>query len=176
MKTNRLRLLALLLCLMLPLYACAESTTQENTEMPTVTEFLKQYTTLDLTEHLGKTVLINFFTEWCPYCMQEMPDLKAVNDLYDPESFHMILVHVWDGEDEKSTENVKTRFGMEDMTFFEDKDRMVASAVGLMGYPATIIVEPDGSLHTAINSMVTLEWLTNVLDELGVARAEEAAE
>ena len=108
--------------------------------------------------------------------MQEMPDFEKVNDLYSPDELEVVLVHVWDGEDEKSTENVKTRFGMEDMTFFEDKDRMVASAVGLMGYPATIIVEPDGSLHTAINSMVTLEWLTNVLDELGVARAEEAAE
>ena len=174
MKTNRLRLLALLLCLMLPLYACAESTTQENTEMPTVTEFLKQYTTLDLTEHLGKTVLINFFTEWCPYCMQEMPDLKAVNDLYDPGSFQMVLVHVWDGEDETSTENVKEKFGMEHMTFFEDTDRLVASVVGLQGYPATLVISPDGTLNAAQSGMVTLEALTSHLDATGVKRAEEA--
>ena len=170
MKTNRLRLLALLLCLMLPLYACAESTTQENTEMPTVTEFLKQYTTLDLTEHLGKTVLINFFTEWCPYCMQEMPDLKAVNDLYDPESFHMILVHVWDGEDASNTESVKERYDMHHMEFFEDEDRMVAAVAGVPGYPATLILHPDGTLAAGQSSMLTYDMLTAFLDNMGVER------
>ena len=167
------RLLSILLAALLVLSLSGASA---QTVKPNVSDLLFTYTDLDLNPYKGQTVVLNFFTEWCYYCMQEMPDFREVNDLYSPESFQMVLVHVWDGEDEKSTENVKTRFGMEDMTFFEDKDRMVASAVGLMGYPATIIVEPDGSLHTAINSMVTLEWLTNVLDELGVARAEEAAE
>ena len=172
MKKITALMLALLLCLTLPL--CAHA--QEEQTVPNVTELLKTYTTLDLSEHLGKTVLINFFTEWCFYCMQEMPDLKKVSDLYDPDAFQMVLVHVWDGEDETATENVKTKFGMEDMVFFEDTDRMVASVVGLMGYPATIIVNPDGTLATAVNSMVTEEWLTTVLDDLNVPRAEESHE
>ena len=177
MKRNHLRIFALLLCLLLPLTACAETTAepQEN-KLPNVTELLTKYTTLDLSPYLGKTVLVNFFTEWCGYCMKEMPDFREVNDLYNPEQFQMVLVHVWDGEDETSTENVKTKFGMEDMVFFEDTDRMVASVVGLMGYPATIIVNPDGTLATAVNSMVTEEWLTTVLDDLSVARAEESHE
>lgn len=167
------RLLALLLCFMLALGLTGASA---ETVVPNVTDLLFKYTTLDLNPYQGKTVLLNFFTEWCYYCMQEMPDLKTVNGLYDPEQFQMVLVHVWDGEDETSTENVKAKFGMEDMVFFEDTDRMVASVVGLMGYPATIIVNPDGTLATAVNSMVTEEWLTTVLDDLNVARAEESHE
>ena len=167
------RILALLLCFTLALGLTGASAEEV---VPNVTDLLFKYTTLDLNPYKGKTVLLNFFTEWCYYCMQEMPDLKEVNGMYDPEKFQTVLVHVWDGEDETSTENVKTKFGMEDMVFFEDTDRMVASVVGLMGYPATIIVNPDGTLATAVNSMVTEEWLTTVLDDLNVPRAEESNE
>ena len=170
MKRNHMRLLALLLCLLLPLSACAEKTVPEEQAAPNVTEILKEHTTLDLTEHLGKTVLLNFFTEWCGYCMKEMPDMKEVNDLYDPESFQMILVHVWDGEDETNTENVKERFGMQHMTFWEDTDRMVASVVGVPGYPATLILNPDGTLAAGQSGMLTYDTLTAFLDEMGVER------
>ena len=167
------RLLALVLCLML---MTGLTGAYAQTVTPNVTDLLFKYTDLDLNPYKGKTVLLNFFTEWCYYCMQEMPDLKKVNDMYDPEQFQMVLVHVWDGEDETATETVKARFGMEDMVFFEDTDRMVASVVGLMGYPATIIVEPDGELAYAVNSMVTEEWLTTALDEMDVKRMEETNE
>ena len=63
MKHRFLRLLSLLMCLLLPLTACAQSAETETTEAPNVTEILREYTTLDLSEHLGKTVLINFFTQ-----------------------------------------------------------------------------------------------------------------
>ena len=170
MKKNRLRLLVLLMCMLLPLSACAETAAPETEAAPNVVDVLNEYTTLDLSEHLGKTVLINFFTEWCTYCMKEMPDMKEVNDLYDPESFQMILVHVWDGEDESNTENVKERFGMHHMTFFEDTDRVVASVVGVPGYPATLILNPDGSLAAGQSGMLTYDVLTQFLDGMGVER------
>lgn len=167
------RLLALVLCLIM---VTGFASVRAEEVIPNVTDLLFKYTKLDLNPYKGKTVLLNFFTEWCFYCMQEMPDLERVNDMYDPEQFQMVLVHVWDGEDESATENVKAKFGMEDMVFFEDTDRMVASSVGLMGYPATILVNPDGTLAYAVNSMVTEEWLTAVLDELNVKRVEEGNE
>lgn len=172
MKRNVLRLTALIMVLMLSFTACAQAE-QPQEEVPNVTEILSQYTTLDLTEYQGKTVLINFFTEWCRYCMEEMPDMKRVNDEYDPDSFQMILVHVWDGEDESNTESVKERFGMHHMTFFEDTDRAVASVVGVPGFPATLIVNPDGTLAAGQSGMLTYDALTGFLDELGVERKAE---
>jgi len=170
MKKHIFRFLALALCLIMPFAATAE----EAAEVPNVTKIMKEYTTLDMEPYLGKTVVINFFTEWCYYCMQEMPDLQKVNDLYDPNAFQMVLVHVWDGEDETNTENVKAKYGMEHMTFFEDTDRMVASVAGLQGYPATLVVSPDGSLLAGQPGMITYDALVNFLDSLGVPHAEEA--
>ena len=166
------RIFSLLLCLMM-LFAFSASAQEVR---PNVTDLMFTYTDLDLNPYKGKTVLLNFFTEWCYYCMKEMPDLKAVHDLYDEDKFEVVLVHVWDGEDETNTHNVQEKYGMQDMVFFEDTDRMVANVAGLRGYPATIIAEPDGTLAFAVNSMVTLDALTEVLDGMGVPRAQEAAD
>lgn len=173
MKHNVLRLLALLLCMLLPLSACAETTEPEADTTPNLTQLLNEYTTLDLTPYQGKTVVVNFFTEWCGYCMQEMPDFRKVNDLYDPEQFQMVLVHVWDGEDETNTESVKERFDMHHMTFFEDTDRLVASVVGVPGYPATLIVDGEGNVIAGQSGMLPFDVLSAFLDELGVERVAE---
>ena len=175
MKRNHLRILALLLCIILPLSACAETAAPEAEpdSTPNLTELLNEYTTLDLTPYLGKTVIVNFFTEWCTYCMQEMPDFRKVNDLYNPEQLQMVLVHVWDGEDETNTVSVKERFDMHHMTFFEDEDRMVASLVGVPGYPATLITDGEGNVIAGQSGMLTYDVLTAFLDELGVERVAE---
>ena len=166
-----LRVLALLLCVLLPLSACAQPAETEN--VPNLTQLLKENTALDLTPYAGKTVIVNFFTEWCTYCMQEMPDFRRVNDLYDPDQLQMVLVHVWDGEDETNTESVKERFDMHHMTFFEDEDRRVASLVGVPGYPATLIADGEGNVIAGQSGMLTYDVLTAFLDELGVERVAE---
>lgn len=170
MKRPVLRIIALMLCLLLPLTACAQTVPEAEAAAPDVIEIFSKYTTLDLNEHRGKTILINFFTEWCAYCMKEMPDMKAVNDLYSPDDFHMVLVHVWDGEDESNTESVKERFGMHHMNFFEDTDRLAASVAGVPGYPATLIVGEDGTLLAGQSGMLTFDALTGFLDGEGVER------
>ena len=167
-----IQLLSMALCLMMlamPLTAWAEDA------KPNVTDLLKTYTKLDLTPYRGKTVLLNFFTEWCVYCMQEMPDVKKVSEMYDEEQFQVVLVHPWSGEDASNTENVKAKFGMEDMVFFEDEDMLVTSFIGVPGFPTSLFLNPDGTLEAAAPYMLTLDQLTMQLDQMGVPRkaAEE---
>lgn len=168
-----IRVLAMALCLMM--LAMPVLSHAEEEEAPNVTELLKTYTKLDLTPYLGKTVLVNFFTEWCAYCMQEMPDIRALTDIYDEDSLQVVLVHPWSGEDATNTENVKKRFQMEHMEFFEDEDLLVSSFIGVPGYPTSLFVAPDGTLVGAAPFMLTLDQLTYQLDQMGVERkaAEE---
>lgn len=45
---------------------------------------ITENTGLDLTPNEGKAIYLNFFTGWCYYCMQEMPDIKTLYETYDP--------------------------------------------------------------------------------------------
>ena len=166
MKKMFARMLSMLLCLLL---LCLPAMAEE-TEKPNVTEILKEYSTLDMTPYLGKVVLVNFFTEWCQYCMMEMPDIRKLVDLYEEDSLQIVLVHPWAGEDAANTENVKERFDMHDMTFFEDEDGLVSTIVGVPGYPTSLFVNPDGTLEAGAAYMLTLEQMTAQLDAMGAVR------
>ncbi len=147
----------------------------ENTEDTRI--YLADYyagTKLDLEQYLGKVVIINYFTEWCPYCMDEMPDFQKILEAYNPESLVVLLVHPWDGEDASNSANVVGRFGLQAATVVEDEDFAITAAIGVPGYPTTIIADAFGYLSYAEASRISFETLAEVLDTLGVAKAGEA--
>lgn len=166
MKKSFVRMMSVLMCLML----LAVPVMAEEAEKPNVTGILQEYSTLDLSPYLGKVVLVNFFTEWCQYCMMEMPDIRKLVDLYEEDSLQVVLVHPWAGEDATNTENVKERFDMHEMTFFEDEDGLVSQIVGVPGYPTSLFVNPDGTLEAGAAYMLTLEQMTAQLDAMGAVR------
>ncbi len=102
MKQIILRAAALLLCL-----TCLALPALAAEEPLDAVAFFQENSNLDLTPYEGRVILLNVFTEWCPYCMQEMPDLKAVSDMYDEDAFQLVLIHPWDGEDASNSESVQ---------------------------------------------------------------------
>lgn len=171
MKTNRiLKALAALMCVLMlaaPAMAAAQS------EQPEVISQFAQ-TKLDLEPYRGKAIFLNFFTEWCPYCMEEMADIKKVFDDYDPETLQVILVHVWDGETKKETKSVTEKYGLQDMTFFEDTDGALATFVGLQGYPASLFVAADGTLSGAYNYAMEYDMFAEAVEAAGAKKLETA--
>lgn len=156
-----LSLLVAILCLTAPLAVAEESTTDA------IDVFAS--TKLDLTPYRGKAIYINLFTKWCGYCMMEMPDIKKTFDSYDPEELQIILVHVWDGETEAETAEVREAYGMENMTFFEDKEGEIASFLGIGGYPYSLFINSDGSVYGYLNGAMTYENMQQVLGDMGLA-------
>ncbi len=126
---------------------------------------------LDLTPYKGKAIFLNFFTEWCPYCMEEMGSIKKLFDTYSTDELQIVLVHVWDGEDATNTENVKKTYGMEDMTFFEDEKKAIASWLEIPGYPTSLFLDKEGYLHTALAQAMTYEDMAKIVEEMGVQKA-----
>ena len=135
-------------CCCSPLTAFAEDTTEETTEPQYVLDYFEG-TALDVSQYEGQVLFLNFFTEWCPYCMAEMPDIKEVYDLYDPDSLEIILVHPWDGEDASNTASVVKTYGLEGITTIEDEDHELTALVGVPGYPTSIMIDKDGYLYYA---------------------------
>ena len=166
------RLLALLgaaAMLMLPVLSLAETAEPAQDEkLPT--EMITENTKLDMTPYAGKAVYMNFFTEWCPYCMQEMPDIKKLYDAYDPETLQIILVHVWDGEDESNSDSIRKTYGLEGMTFFEDEDKALASLVGLPGYPTSIFFDAEGNVSNGVAKMLSYEQMAAEVEKIGAVK------
>lgn len=126
---------------------------------------------LDLTPYKGKALFLNFFTEWCPYCMEEMDSIKKVFETYSQDELQIILVHCWSGEDASNTERVKERYGLEEMTFFEDETMSIAEMVGLQGFPTSIFSDKDGFV-TQVSYALSYDQMAEAIEEMDVAKAE----
>lgn len=126
---------------------------------------------LDLSPYQGKALFLNFFTEWCPYCMQEMDAIKQIFETYSQDELQIILVHAWSGEDASNTERVKAQYGMEEMTFFEDETMSISQMVGLQGFPTSIFADKEGYL-TKVTYALNYDQMAQTVEELEVAKAE----
>lgn len=170
------RFLALFLILsVLPFSAIAEtaSTSVPTNEAgyPYVLDYFAD-TPLDVTQYEGKALFLNFFTGWCPYCMQEMPEIKQIFDTYSPDDVAIILVHAWDGEDASDSATVVEKYGLQDMIMLEDEEMTLTSTIGLTGFPTSIFIGKDGYLANYTPGALTFDTMSEILDGMGVAKRD----
>ncbi len=125
-------------------------------------------TALDVSQYEGKVLFLNFFTEWCPYCMEEMPDIKAIFDAYDPNSLAIVLIHPWDGENADNTASVVAKYGLEGVYTVEDEDFTLTGIVGVPGYPTSVFIDANGYLNYAVASKLDYDTIAGVLNGMGV--------
>jgi thiol-disulfide isomerase/thioredoxin len=90
----------------------------------------------------GKWVLVNFWAPWCPPCLQEMPDLNALQQQH--KDLQVIGVAVMYGSHKEVTDTVNKQsisypivFGNEDTA---------GDFGGLDGLPTSFLYSPSGKL------------------------------
>ncbi|PKO17764.1 MAG: hypothetical protein CVU39_04595 [Chloroflexi bacterium HGW-Chloroflexi-10] len=94
-----------------------------------------------LSEYQGKFVLINTWATWCPPCRDEMPDLEAYYRTYQDENFTILAINA--GE----TGSVASAFAqLNNLTFpvLLDLEGETITAMGINGFPTSILVDPQG--------------------------------
>jgi peroxiredoxin len=106
-----------------------------------------------LSDYRGKTVIINFWTTWCPPCREEIPSMnRAWRELADED---VMILAINMGEDE-DTIFVFTADYPADFPFLLDQDGAVIAEWPVKGLPTTYVVAPDGSI--AYRAIGGREW------------------
>lgn len=96
---------------------------------------------VDLAQHRGKVVLVNFWATWCPPCRKEFPSLARVRRLFKPAEFEVLAVNV--GEEPDA---VFSFTGVAGFPVVFDRDSKAMAAWSVRGLPATFLVDRDGRL------------------------------
>jgi len=193
MMKSRFRMAALLLSLMLVLSSCAIAEQKQSASTPTPEASAENvsastpapeneegmpYLLNDLegsplvfSELKGKLVLLNFFTTWCTYCKEEMPDLLKLQQKYG-EDLTVILIHVPDGETEEDAKAFVKENGLDSLRMVEDADQFLASYYQLEGYPLSVIIDKEGYLMYYQPGMLTYEQMEQIAQEGGLTAPE----
>jgi thiol-disulfide isomerase/thioredoxin len=179
MKTKLSRWLTLLLVLMVaPFSAMAQTTDSPAATNAAGQSYVLDYfanTPLDVSQYQGKALFLNFFTSWCSYCMQEMPEVKQIFDTYDPQQVAVVLVHVWNGENADASATVVEKFGLQDMIMLEDEQQTLADTVSLTGFPTSVFIDQNGYLAGYESGALTFDSMSAYLDQMNVGKRADAS-
>lgn len=133
-------------------------------EMPALRVTTVDGKTFDLADQRGKWTIVNFWATWCGPCLEEMPELSALDAMRE----HIVVVGL-------AYEDIT----VEDMRAFLQK-RPVVYPIALLdvynppadfetprGLPMTVLVGPDGKVAKTITGPVTAHDLEAAIAAAG---------
>ncbi len=142
---------------------CSEDATPAKESAPDFSITFFDARNFQLSAHLGKPVLINFFASWCMPCREEIPVLNQVYREYKPRGAVFIGIAVNDTED-------KARQFVEEVALSFpaaiDKEGKINDAFGLYGVPTTIFIDKKGIISYSHPGSVTEKLLKHELDKI----------
>lgn len=153
--------------LLLSIAGCASNeATDPNeslTKAPNFTESTLDGRTITLSDYEGKTVVINFWGIWCPYCVQEMPAFHTAAQEYTDVVFLMINTSQNLGHEDP-----------EDIYEFLDENKLsfdtivlnvdVAKIYGIRSFPSTLVINKDGYVTDYVKGAISYNLLTQMID------------
>ena len=96
----------------------------------------------------GKWVLVNYWADWCPPCIKEMPELE--NFYNDNKAQALVLTYNFDRLEGEELENQIIRFGVNVPSILNDPG-VLFGWESPPSLPATYVLDPEGKLiHTLI--------------------------
>jgi cytochrome c biogenesis protein CcmG/thiol:disulfide interchange protein DsbE len=91
----------------------------------------------------GNTVVVHFWADWCPYCLEEMPVLDKLYQQYKKQGLKVYAVNVGQGLDAARAyvSRVKITYPV-----LLDTDGKTAKSYGVLGLPRTFFIDRKGNI------------------------------
>jgi peroxiredoxin len=118
---------------------------------------------VDLAEHRGRPVVLNFWASWCEPCIRETPALVALSK--ERPGLDVVGLAVSDRPSDArrfaAREDVPYDLGL-------DPDAKVAGRFGVSGLPVTVVIDADGRVASTFVGEIDAGQLESFADQLGV--------
>lgn len=110
-----------------------------------------------MSEWKGKTLLLNFWAPWCPPCVDEMPELVALQNERADKNFQIVGIGI------DSPDNIRQFAAKHQITYplllggleGTELSRQFGNESG--GLPFTVLIAPDGTVRKAYSGRLDLE-------------------
>ena len=112
----------------------------------------------------GKPLVMNFWATWCPYCVQEMPDLRDIYERFG-DQVNFAFIDVTDGQRETRDKAAAwlADNGFDELPAYYDTDLAASTAFGAYSLPTTVVVSADGQILTVSPGVIDPELLSGAL-------------
>ena len=134
------------------------STEEAQLAAPDFTVLDSEGNEVQLSDYVGKPIVLNFWATWCYYCKEEMPDFDKAYEAYPEVQF--LMVNATDGVQE-TMESAQEYIQQEGFQFdvFYDTQLEAVNAYYVTGFPATYFIDAQGNLVTRSRGMLDYDTL-----------------
>src|SRR5208282_491034 len=108
--------------------------------------------TVQLSQFRGKPVLLNFWATWCPPCVQEVPELVALQRQMGDK---VVVLAVSMDVDEAAYKSFTAK-RMQGVLTVRDPDHQSSALYGTFAYPETFLIDRNGKIQRKFIGAV--EW------------------
>ena len=118
-----------------------------------------------LSDLRGKVVLVNFWATWCKPCKEEMPAMQASYDKLRDKGFVVLAVNELE-DTARVAEHIRTHGHTFEVVM--DHNNQVANVYGVVGLPASFLIDPQGIVRERIaGSLLTESRIEEMVKKYG---------
>ena len=131
------------------------STEEAQLAAPDFTVLDSEGNEVQLSDYVGKPIVLNFWATWCYYCKEEMPDFDKAYEAYPEVQF--LMVNATDGVQEtmESAQEYIQQEGFQFDVFYDTQ----LEAVNAYYVTATYFIDAQGNLVTRSRGMLDYDTL-----------------
>lgn len=113
---------------------------------PDFTVYNEQGEAVQLSDYVGKPVVVNFWATWCPNCVSEMEGFQRAYERYGYDVQFLMVNMIGGGETRETVDEYITRNGFTFPVFFDD-DLSATYAYRLYAIPESLFIDADGNIQ-----------------------------
>lgn len=118
----------------------------QKTTAPDFTIYDKDNKPVKLSDFLGKPVVLNFWTSWCPACASEMPNFNEAYEEYKNDVV-FLMIDLTDGQRETPKNGLQYLSQKKySFPFYSDNDQSASNAYNIYYIPDTYLIDSEGNL------------------------------